>query len=511
MKILVIKKLFRFSVQAVLKFTKLNTAAQQREAVVQRRSLPLISVSLFNKDKSYQGCLKIHGAEHVSVCSRVNHIVRTGYGIFLILSVVFLAGCTWGGMPPSPDDPDGSQGYGGTANPGYVEPMYPLGDAGIFPKDDSHASNLSTTSKKIDPNEKVNENKEITPIPNIKTKPETKPDSPAETAPANDSNKPDNTIVLFNTDGQDELFVRAANLSETTNNETATSPTSANEKNNNNKSKTNSSMNYAETVLNSEKPNTQSQQRGAIVQGRSLPPIPASVYLIDDLVDQVDEYIKRIGENLEELKTSENYLTDRDSVYRDASGLMLVVLSVGLSGKESRYRAAAPEILVALKRLLAAADHKSATAEFDAVKTALGSVGEPSKLKLEKVVKLKPVMKAMPNLNSNVRRLTNTETKLKRQLDKNPKQIFGQLAALAAISECSIPNADETSKPNELKKWQSECEQFRDAAIKANTAAHDFAKGKIKYESYWSAFSELTRSCDSCHRTFYPDAVGSGN
>ncbi|MDR1291740.1 MAG: hypothetical protein LBK06_11125 [Planctomycetaceae bacterium] len=34
---------------------------------------------------------------------------------------------------------------------------------------------------------------------------------------------------------------------------------------------------YAEAVLKSEKLNTQAQQRGAIVQGRSLPPIPAPV------------------------------------------------------------------------------------------------------------------------------------------------------------------------------------------------------------------------------------------
>ncbi|MDR1290577.1 MAG: tetratricopeptide repeat protein [Planctomycetaceae bacterium] len=36
---------------------------------------------------------------------------------------------------------------------------------------------------------------------------------------------------------------------------------------------------YAEAVLKSEKLNTQAQQRGAIVQGRSLPPIPAPVYI----------------------------------------------------------------------------------------------------------------------------------------------------------------------------------------------------------------------------------------
>jgi hypothetical protein len=40
--------------------------------------------------------------------------------------------------------------------------------------------------------------------------------------------------------------------------------------------------NYAEAVLKSEKLNTQSQQRGAIVQGQSLPPIPAPVYNEDD-------------------------------------------------------------------------------------------------------------------------------------------------------------------------------------------------------------------------------------
>ncbi|MDR1291683.1 MAG: glycosyltransferase family 39 protein [Planctomycetaceae bacterium] len=37
---------------------------------------------------------------------------------------------------------------------------------------------------------------------------------------------------------------------------------------------------YAEAVLKSEKLNTQAQQRGAIVQGRSLPPIPAPVYVL---------------------------------------------------------------------------------------------------------------------------------------------------------------------------------------------------------------------------------------
>ncbi|MDR1290671.1 MAG: nucleotidyltransferase substrate binding protein [Planctomycetaceae bacterium] len=37
-------------------------------------------------------------------------------------------------------------------------------------------------------------------------------------------------------------------------------------------------LEYAEAVLKFEELNTAAQQRGAVVQGRSLPPIPASVY-----------------------------------------------------------------------------------------------------------------------------------------------------------------------------------------------------------------------------------------
>ncbi|MDR1479558.1 MAG: hypothetical protein LBJ00_11520 [Planctomycetaceae bacterium] len=473
-----------------LDFQKFNSQTQRCEAVAQKR-----------------------GLSHILV-----------WGLFLVLSMSFIVGCMWDEMPPSPDDSDNPNTPGGTTNPGYVEPMFPLGDAGIFLKDEPPASTLpatpekNNTNKKTNKNEEIIENEKIPPTPNIDTKPIPLPTSPPP--PATDNNKQDNTRVLRNTNNREVSSVQIANLNGTNKTDmpepvweigfaleqplrvaafacpasgilkqleyTTVAPTT-------------SQTTTATTKISTEKNDNKTQN----IFGMS--------FLIDDLVDQVDEYVKRIGDNLDELKTSSNYMVDRDSVYRDSSGLMLVVLAIGLSDKDSRYRASASEVLVALKRLIATAEYKSALSEFDAVKSALGNTKGTSKLKLEKVVQLKPVMKAMPNLNSNVRRLTNTEAKLKRQLDKNPKQIFGQLAALAAISECSIPNADETSKPNELTKWRTECEQFRDVAIKANAAAHDFANGKIKYENYWSAFSELTRSCDSCHKTFYPDAVGAGN
>ncbi|MDR2170384.1 MAG: hypothetical protein LBP59_09600 [Planctomycetaceae bacterium] len=404
-------------------------------------------------------------------------------GLLLVLILSFLfCGCTGGKMPPQPEDPDG-QNYGGTTNEGYVEPMFPLSDAGVFPKDnltqptnkpDAENNNSNNINNNIDKNKDKDKGDKTTPdappvtTPEIKKIPETS-ETNVKTA--------DNMVVLFGIGGGEELYFRQVNFSDCVMDESGVSVTAG-------------SLSAKDGV----------KVKANLGSGLLLMPV-------SDLVDQVDEYILRIGENLDDLKTSENYSADGDSIYRDASGLALVALSIGLYGKESRYWRAAPELISAAKRLIAATDYEVALSEFSAIKTALKSNGEPDKLKLEKIVKLKPVMKAMPNLNSNVRRLTNTETKLKRQLGKKPKQIFGQLAALAAISECSIPNGDETLKPNELEKWRRECEQFRDAAIKANIAAHDFADGKIKYENYWSAFNNLSRSCDSCHSAFYPNAL----
>ncbi|MDR1290327.1 MAG: hypothetical protein LBK06_03910 [Planctomycetaceae bacterium] len=72
-------------VEAVLKFKKLNTQAQQREAVVQGRSLshyrlryktivPCRAILKFNKRNMANAILR-------SVCSMVNPIVHTSCGI----------------------------------------------------------------------------------------------------------------------------------------------------------------------------------------------------------------------------------------------------------------------------------------------------------------------------------------------------------------------------------------------------------------------------------------------
>jgi hypothetical protein len=228
---------------------------------------------------------------------------------------------------------------------------------------------------------------------------------------------------------------------------------------------------------------------------------------INDLIGQIDEYVEKLGKTLDDLDGTANYKNDGDFVVRDANALTLVALAVGKSESDSKYKKAASGIIKAATELASATQYDVAQKAYDALKTALTSEGDPSVLGWTKTAELQPLMKAVPNLSSTLTRLTNTEKKLKTQL-KKPERIFGAFAALAVIPQGSIANVKDTSKPDAVTEWKQECEQFRDAAIKANAAVHSYAEEKIDYKTYWAAFKEMTEACDKCHKEFYPSAVG---
>ncbi|MDR2756997.1 MAG: hypothetical protein LBC20_14970 [Planctomycetaceae bacterium] len=234
-----------------------------------------------------------------------------------------------------------------------------------------------------------------------------------------------------------------------------------------------------------------------------LIPIPP----ITDLIAQIDEYVEKLGKTLEELDGTVNYKNDGDFVVRDANALALIALAVGKANADSKYKNASPGIIKAATELANTTQYDAAKESYNKLKSALTSEGDPSTLEWTKTAELQPLMKAVPNLNSTLTRLTNTERKLKTQL-KKPERVFGALAALAVIPQGSIANVKDTSKPDAVAEWKKECEQFRDAAIKANAAIHSYAEEKIDYQTYWAAFKEMTEACDKCHKEFYPSAVG---
>jgi len=238
-----------------------------------------------------------------------------------------------------------------------------------------------------------------------------------------------------------------------------------------------------------------------------LPPVA-------DLVAQVDYYMTRMGRSMDFLRATPRYVASAADVVRDSNALALIALAIGLAEEDSKYKGPAPHIIAAAQSLAAAQNYPEGRRAFEALRRALTNTEEAPPLSWsDGVAGLTPVMQALPNLSSAVNRTTDTELKLNTLLDRQPQQVFSQLAALAAISQGSIPLVAETELPDAVEDWKRYCEEFRDAAIKANAAAHQFARDRAEgrvpdYSIFRTAFLAMRESCDDCHRVFYPRAVG---
>ncbi len=222
---------------------------------------------------------------------------------------------------------------------------------------------------------------------------------------------------------------------------------------------------------------------------------------VADLVAQADDYLEKLGGTLKDLDGTSDYKKDADAVVRDANGLALVALALGMSAEENKYKKAAPGIITAAAALGKVEKLDAAQKAYADLKAAFESTGDPASLGWTKVASLGPVMKAVPNLDSTIKRLSNTEKKLK----KNADRVNAALAGVAAIAQGSMANAAETNKPAAEAEWKKECIAFRDAAIAANAAVHGCVDGKNDYAAFEAAYLALDATCKSCHVIFNPD------
>ena len=235
---------------------------------------------------------------------------------------------------------------------------------------------------------------------------------------------------------------------------------------------------------------------------------------VEDLTTQIDEYITKMGEALELLDGSPRYASDASDIVRDSNALALVAHAVGLAEADSEYKKSAPQIVASAQNLAAAKNLEEGQKSYAALKESLAGVGRGQSLAWsDKVASLTAAMKALPNLSSTVKRVTDTPRKLNTILDRRSQQIFGQTAAMAVIAQGAIPNVAETPKPDAVAEWKKYCEEFRDAAIKVNAVTRQHAKDRAEekdpdYAIFNNAFKAMSESCDNCHKVFYPQAVG---
>ena len=235
---------------------------------------------------------------------------------------------------------------------------------------------------------------------------------------------------------------------------------------------------------------------------------------LEDLTAQIDYYITKIGTSLEGLDGSPKYAEDAADIIRDANASALIALAIGLAEGDSKYKKSAPLIIASAKTLAAAKNLDEGQKAYTALKASLTGQGTGRLAWTDKVADLKPAMKALPNLSSAVRRVSDTENKLDRFLGNvRGQEVYSQTAAMATIAQGCIPNVAETTKPDAAAEWKKHCEEFRDLAIKTNAAAHQYAKDKAdgktpNYAAFDTSFKAMSESCDSCHKDFYPSAVG---
>jgi len=231
----------------------------------------------------------------------------------------------------------------------------------------------------------------------------------------------------------------------------------------------------------------------AIAAPPEAPPV-SKIAKADDLISQVDYYLKRLDESTE---SEEEYADSAEKLVKDANAMILIALALGLHDQDNQYKAAAPAMVKASQKLAAAKDYSAAKKGVAAVKAAMSSKGDPSVLKWGEVADLHALMEKVPLINTRLKRYLRGK-----RFKSNAEETAGESAVMAIIAQGSMASVSKTKKPNEADKWYAFCEEMRDAAVALNASIHaqdEDAKDK--------AVEALGASCDNCHEVFNPEEM----
>ena len=221
------------------------------------------------------------------------------------------------------------------------------------------------------------------------------------------------------------------------------------------------------------------------------PPV-SKIAKADDLVGQVDFFMERLEDSVEDEK---EYADSSEKVVKDANTMILIALALGLHDQDNKFKAAAPAMLKTSQELAAAKDYQTAKKGVAALKAATSSKGDPSVLKWGEVADLHALMEQVPLMNSRLKRFLRGK-----RFKKSADETAGQSAVLAVIAQGSMFSVGKTEKPNEADKWYSFCEEMRDTAVAINAAIH--AQDEDAKDKALEAFNQ---SCHNCHDVFNPD------
>ena len=224
---------------------------------------------------------------------------------------------------------------------------------------------------------------------------------------------------------------------------------------------------------------------------------------VEDLVAQVPEYLEELEESVED---EQEYNDSVENIAKRANTFVLIALALGMHDSDNKFKAAAGPMIEAAQELAAAEDYEAAKAGVAKLQKAATVTGDdPAGLKWGHLASLPELMKAVPLINTKMKRPLRSESRLERGAD----DMAGHAAVLAVIAQGSLDSVGDTEKPNEVAKWQALCVEMRDKAAAVNTAVRKFRESPSVegFEATKVAVEELNENCEACHEVFKPDVA----
>ena len=219
----------------------------------------------------------------------------------------------------------------------------------------------------------------------------------------------------------------------------------------------------------------------------------------EDLISQVDFFIKRVEDSLADPADFDPAKQSR--TLKDGNTLAALALLLAAHDENHAIKASMPSMLKSAQDLAAAGDNSQEAGEALAkIKRARSPSAEPADAanpradwtKVEKVASLPALMKQVPLIHTGLKRGVEPN-----RLARQAAHSAGQAATLAAIAQAALLDHELAKTPAEVELWVKLCADMRDAAGEVNSAVHAQDQGRVA-----AGMKRLTVSCDECHAKF---------
>lgn len=217
---------------------------------------------------------------------------------------------------------------------------------------------------------------------------------------------------------------------------------------------------------------------------------PSQYAPIQDVVAQVEMFLKQLGEDL---SAEADYGDDQKTrVVKDANTLIVLAQVLGNHDQDHEKKGAAAGLFAASEKLAnSTGSYAKAKPAFDAV-TAAWQATAPAEVTWDPTASLQELMAEVPILNNRLRSGVTG-----RRFDRTIEQNAGLATTLAAIAQASLRDTDYCDDEADQARWAKICADMRDACADVAVSVR-----KKDQKAATAALERVVKTCDDCHHEF---------